>query len=104
MKRIFLAVMMALTFGITAQAQSYTRQGNTFTQVAKSSSKSEGKKTRHTYETSKGDKYPIYLSKNGRAYIIRTSQKSGNDYKQYLGEEISRQICKEMGVTYVEKK
>jgi hypothetical protein len=43
------------------------------------------------------------LSVNGRAYVIRVSQKSGNEYKYYLGENISRDICEKMGVEYKEK-
>ena len=99
MKRIILSIMFALsTLTICAQG-TYTRTGNNFTQVTVQK-QSEATKTRLTYTTTKGEVFPIYLSKNGRAYIIRVSKKTGKEYKQYLGEEISREVCKEYKVTY----
>ena len=98
---------MAVSLGLNTAAQSaFTRQGNNFTQVSKKSpsgATEKGKRTAQTYTTTKNETYPIYLSKNGRAYILRTSQKTGKEYKQYLGEEISREVCKINGVAYVEK-
>ncbi len=42
------------------------------------------KATGKTFTDSKGIKYPVYLSKNGKLYIIRTTKESGKKYKQYL--------------------
>lgn len=105
MKRIFIAICFALFVGANAGAQSaYTRQGNNFTQQdKKKATAAVSAPTAYTYTTNDGKKYPIYLSKNGRAYINRISKK-GNEYRQYLDEEISRQICKETGTIYTEKK
>ena len=41
--------------------------------------KNNGKPTGHTY---KG--YPVYQGSKGGHYIIRTSKKTGNEYKQYI--------------------
>lgn len=104
MKKIFIcaiAIMMASASVINAEIK---REGNTFSVVSESKQKAEPTATTYKYTTKDGKEYPIYLSKNGRAYILKVSQKSGNEYKQYLGEEISRTICKELGVEYVEKK
>ena len=57
--------------------------------------------TEYTYEDAKGNVYPIYISKNGRAFIIRTSR-NGNEYKQYLVEEISRDLCSKLHIEYKE--
>ncbi len=105
MKKLFIAICFALFVGANAGAQgAYTRQGNNFVQQDKKKvAEATAKATAYTYTTNDGKKYPIYLSKNGRAFIYRIS-KAGNEYKQYLGEEISRQICKETNTTYVEKK
>lgn len=103
MRKLFFAIAFALAITASAQ-QSYKREGNTFTAVQTTGQAQKGTQTKYTWKDREGKTYPIFLSKNGRAYVIRTSKKTGNEYKQYLGEDISRQICKETGVKYVEKK
>lgn len=76
-----------------AAAQDVKRQGNCFVQQ-KSSKTSTGTKTKYTFKAKDGKVYPIYLSKNGKAFIIRVSKKTGNEYKQYL-PEVTEQISKE---------
>lgn len=63
-------------------------EGNTFISVASDSVKTKdtGTKTKYTWKDKKGNEYPIYLSKNGKAYIIRVSKNTGKEYKQYLPE------------------
>lgn len=55
----------------------------------------EFEKTGFTWKDSKGDEYPVYIAHTGSCFIIRTS-KSGDDYRAYLGEEVSEQINKEL--------
>ena len=97
MRTLFFAIVMLFTLG--ASAQSYTRVGNQFI-VAKT--KAEPRKTNYTIKDTDGKVYPVYIGKTGACYIIRTS-KNGNEYKKYLGKEISAQICKEMGIEYKPK-
>ena len=78
------------------------RQGNTFVSAPKKLA--EGTKTKYTWQDSKGNDYPIYVAKSGSCYVIRISKKSGKEYKQYLGKEISAEICKELGIKYQPKK
>ena len=52
-------------------------------------------KTGFTWKDSKGDKYPVYIAHTGSCFVIKTS-KSGEDYRAYLGEEVSEQIRKEL--------
>lgn len=47
--------------------------------------------TVHTYEI-KGEKYPIFKSKNNRYYIWKTSSKTGKLYKYYLPKKVQEQI------------
>ena len=96
--RKFIILLLFSAFITLTYAQSYTRSNNNFTQVTTTTDI----KTEYTY-TIKGVVYPIYITKNGRCYIIRTS-KNGNEYKQYLEEDIARQICNELGITYKESK
>ena len=97
--RRFIIFLLFSAFITITNAQSYTRSNNNFTQVTTTTSDI---KTEYTY-TIKGVVYSIYITKNGRCYIIRTS-KNGKDYKQYLEEDIARQICNELGITYKESK
>ena len=64
-----------------APAQNVKLKGKTFTLV--DSTKSQDTKTDYTFVDSNNNVHPIYLSKNGKAYIYRTSKK-GKMYKQYL--------------------
>lgn len=40
--------------------------------------------TGKTFTTSKGETYPVYITKTGKLYVLRTSKKTGNKYKMYL--------------------
>ena len=52
-------------------------------------------KTKFIWKDSKGDEFPVYMNSRGSCFIIRTS-KSGEDYKAYLGKEVSEQINREL--------
>lgn len=85
MKKLFVLVVLATMVGSTMFAQSVKREGNTFVEVKsdKVSLKNDSLTTLK-YKTKDGKEYPIYLSKNGKAFIVRVSKKSGREYKQYL--------------------
>ena len=93
MKRLM--VMVALVFmGATfvySQGE-IKREGTTFVQVKSDKvTLKNDTKTQYTYKASDGKVYPIYLSKNGKAFIVRVSKKTGREYKQYL-PEVTAQI------------
>ena len=46
--------------------------------------------------------YPIWITRSGRCYIVRLS-KEGREDRQYMPEDIARQICAELGKEYIEK-
>ena len=104
MKKILFILLLLLTVGTTINAQNYTREGNTFISSTGERSKSEVIKTKFTWKDSKGNEYPVYMSKSGSCFVIKISKKTGKEYKNYLGPEISQQICKELGVEYKGKK
>lgn len=102
MKKLIIIVAMLLTLGTAAHSESFS-MGSVITQVDKKSPSDltkTAKKTNEKHTTKSGESYDIYLSQNGRAFVVRISKKTGNAYKQYLGEEKSRKICKKMGVEY----
>jgi hypothetical protein len=88
----------------SANAQTYTREGNTFTAKASAGrAKAEPIKTKFVWTDSKGVAYPIYMGKTGSCFVIRKSSKTGKEYRSYLGTEVSAEICKELGVKYEPK-
>lgn len=84
MKKLLFILCLILLGGITVKAQEVVRNGNTFTEVSKKKQKEAFKTTPYTYVASDGTKYPIYISGNGKYFIIRKSAKTGKEYRQYL--------------------
>lgn len=103
MKKLIILVAAFVAFASTSlYAQDYTKEGKTYVQQSKQSTKTE-EKTGFTYKDSKGVEYDIYIGKTGSCYIKRVSKNTGNEYKQYLGEEISKDICKQLNREYTPK-
>lgn len=100
----FLIMLLLAVMSINCVAQSYKVEGNTYTSV-NTKKKTEGKKTPYQYEARNGQKYDIYILPDGRCYINRVSGTTGKEYRAYLKEEISKDICNKVGVnyTYVKK-
>lgn len=74
--------------------QVISRQGDNFTFVK--SPKQKPVKTKFTFTDSHGEIYSIFVNHNGKCYISKVSKKSGKEYRQYLGDSISTQICREI--------
>ena len=107
MKKLFIAAMMLFSLSMVSQAQSVVRTGNVFKQASNSSrsSKADTLLTSFKFEDSKGTLYPIIVNRqSGRCWIWRKSGKTGKMYKSYIAEDIAKQVCKELGITYVPKK
>ena len=102
-RRLLTLLLLVLAMGLTANAQTYTRSGNTFISST-GERKAEPTKTKFTWKDSKGNEYPVYISSNGSCFIIRISKKTGKEYRSYLGPEVSAQICKELNIEYKSKK
>lgn len=98
MKKLFVCIIMMLCLGVNnSSAQNVNRKGNTFTQVT-TSKESKETKTQFVYEDNKGNKYPVYLSSKGKAFIKKVSKKTGKEYKQYMpviGKQINPLAYKE---------
>lgn len=104
LRRLLTMLLFMLAVACVANTQSYERQGNTFVSKSTRNSKAEPVKTKFSWKDSKGKDYPVYISAKGSCYIIKTSSKTGKEYKNYLGPEISSQICKELGREYKAKR
>lgn len=102
---ILALLAVAVSARATDNTKNYKREGNTFSQD-KPLASAEDKVTPYYWKDSKGNEYPIILhtykkgEKAGRttAYVIRTSAKTGNDYKYFLpnGEAIANEILEEL--------
>lgn len=101
--------LLALTLCASAQektpAKAYNKQGKTFVQTSARRTNTDDTPTAYVWKDTKGNEYPIILhtyrkgEKAGRttAYVVRTSAKTGKEYKYYLpnGEDIAREILNE---------
>jgi len=103
-RRLLTLLLLVLAIGLAANAQTYTRSGNTFISSTGEQVKAEPVKTKFTWKDSKGNEYPVYISSKGSCFVIKGKDKNGKDKKTYLGPEISQQICKELGIEYKAKK
>lgn len=105
MNKLFIMAAMLLALSVNNSiiyAQNIKKEGTTFV-VSSSRKSAEPTKTKFTWKV--GDvEYPIYISTSGSCYVIKTSKKTGKEYKQYLPKEVCAEIAKEMGIEYKSKK
>lgn len=92
MKKFILCLLLTL-FCVTTNAE-VKREGDTF--KVERTSKASDTQTKYTWEDKEGNKYPIYITKKGACYILRTSKKTGKEYKYYLPKDIQETIKKEL--------
>lgn len=97
MKRILIIVALAMSVICSASAQ-----GKFIPVKERAARSSQVFKTEYTY--GQGTQDTIYLSSTGHAFVNKTSKTTGKRYRKYLDEATSRQLCKEYGKTYTEKK
>lgn len=94
--KYLIALLVALLMSITGYAD-VVRDGDTF-KVEKTTSVNQDTKTEYTWEDREGNKYPIFITKKGACYILRTSKKTGKEYKYYLPKNIQETIRKELNI------
>jgi hypothetical protein len=81
------AIIAGALFTTNAAAQvKRDAHGNFYTQKKQAAPKQDAP-TGYTFTTSKGETFPVYVSENGKYYVIRISKKTGEPYKQYLNTE-----------------
>lgn len=103
MRKLFIAIALLLGMCSAGAQESYTREGNTYTAVITNrgrDARANAEQTACTWQDTKGRTYPIWIARTGSCFVIRVSKKTGSEYRQYLGPELSRDICKRMGRTY----
>lgn len=91
-----ITLLVVLLMSATSYAD-VVRNGDNF-KVEKTASVNQGTKTKYTWEDKKGNKYPIFVTKKGACYVLRTSKKTGKEYKYYLPKDIQETIKKELNI------
>ena len=99
-KLLIMFVMLLSVISINADDNKKFVCENNVYSILSTGGKSEATKTTFTWKDKKGNDYPIYISATGSCFVIRTSAKTGKEYKHYLGKEISEDICKKLGREY----
>lgn len=94
--KYIIALLVALSMSVASYAD-VVRNGDTF-KVEKTTSVNQSTQTKYTWEDKEGNKYPIFITKKGACYVLRTSKKTGKEYKYYLPKYIQSQIKQEMGI------
>lgn len=103
MKYMFFFLLSLLTLATNAQEYKKSNE-TTYVEVidsTKTAKKSSAIQTEFIWKDKDGVSYPIFLSKNGRAFVKKVSKKTEKTYPKYLSEELSREICKKLNHTYV---
>lgn len=106
-RRLLVLLLISICCGMIANAdgnKSYKCEGNTYSSTGRVKSNPTAINTGFNWTDSKGKSYPIYMSASGSCYIIKKSNKTGKDYKEYMKPEVSQDICKKLGKEYKGKK
>ena len=99
---MFMLMLGCVSMNAQTATPNYTVSGNTYTQVSHRGNRTsaEPEKTQFVWTDTKGKQYPIYISATGSCFIIKTSTRTGKEYRNYLKPEISKDICSRMGREY----
>lgn len=99
-KLVIMAAMLAAT--MCATAQSITREGNVFTTSGRATMdvRANADSTALRWRDSNGVERAIWIARTGSCFVIKRSQRTGNEYRQYCPRVMSESICKEMGREY----
>lgn len=76
--------IMGCVIAANSQKVKQTADGNYIAVKDTATRKTEAAATGKFYTNAKGERLPVYVSKNGKLFVIRTSKKTGNQYNQYL--------------------
>lgn len=103
MKKMLLLLLLLYLISVQVNAQDGFSRLNDSTFVQVNIDNQSLVKTRYRW-ISRSVEYPIYINrKTGYCYILKTSKKTGKEYKSKINENAARVVAKELGITYIEK-
>lgn len=80
-------VAVGIFYPIFSDAQNVQQKGKTFVQQSSKRTVEVSVPSGYTYQDATGKQFPIYISPNGKAYIIKVCQSGknkGKTYRKYL--------------------
>jgi hypothetical protein len=85
MKKLFIIALLGVGISSSAQTVVKTDSKGNYVDVKVDTVKTPSfKATGKTFTDSKGVVYPVYVSKNGNLFYIKTAKTSGKKYNVYL--------------------
>lgn len=99
MKKLFVLALAIFCGCLNPLSAQTTWKGHTIVATSKVKT-TKAEKTPYNYQAKDGKTYPIYISAKGSCYIVRVSKNTGKEYKQYLGKEVSQEICRKLHREY----
>lgn len=84
MKTLFIAFLMCLSLAVMAQKPVVTDKAGNYVSAVKDTTVGGSKLTGKFFVDTKGIKYPVYESVNGKLFYYKTAKTSGNTYKVYI--------------------
>lgn len=81
---LLITLICLLSDNLFAQTKVMKDASGNYVALKQTKKSDPDKLTGNTFTTSNGETLPIYVSENGKYYVLRTSKNTGNQYKQYL--------------------
>lgn len=95
MRKVIMTIATAIALAFAPLAMAGANNTTATEQVATSKTTvnlANSKQTSVKWTAKNGQTYTVYVSRNGKAFVVRTSAKSGNEYRYYnLPEGIKQQ-------------
>jgi len=104
MKKVFICIIMMLCLGVNnSNSQNVVREGKVFkSKSSKGTHKKDTLVTTYKWETD-GIQYPIIINKSSGSCYIWKKRKNGTVYPMYMKPEISKQVARDLNITYKPK-
>lgn len=87
--KYIITLLVTLLMSVASYAD-VVREGNVY--IVKTTTTVNDKSLDIFYQDKTGNQYLIYQSSKGSLYVIKTSKKTGKEYKYYLPKELQEQI------------
>lgn len=81
---LFVILFLSLLNGLFAQSLVKRNEKGQFEHISPARDSVTYVPTKEIFVDSKGTKYTVYQTKNGKYFVMRTSKKTGKKYREYL--------------------
>lgn len=84
MKKLIFIIASFVALNVSAQTKVQSSSDGVYKAITTTKEHSKPVDTGKVFQDAKGVKYPIYQSEKGKHFILRTSAKSGKQYRYYI--------------------